>query len=321
MLWTPCVYGEDHRSAFTRAVEYYQDRKLEEAFVQAKLAVRQSPNHADSHFLLGELYYLRQEMAEAEKSWVKALKLSPEREDIQQRLEKLRREQKIENDLARSDTWPFLVRFAREQNPMDVGELRQSLRDAYRLIGQQMGYFPSHPITVLLYSEREFQAIKGVSHQVGGLYDGKIRLPLCSGDGADIELKRVLWHEYTHAVIHDLTKGNCPLWLNEGVATLQESRVNPPNLSLAQAAYQQGKMPAWGPLWDQPYDSASLALNYQVSYLIARYLVERWRWGEMIRLLGRLEKGEAIGEALRAQYREDPAAIEKAWHRWLQRHL
>ena len=313
--------AEEALSAFSQAMAYYQDRKLEQALEQAKEAVRQNPGHVDAHFLLGELYYLRQDLAKAEESWERALKLAPQRKDVQERLERVRQELKIEKDLTRSDTHPFVVRFAQGQSPVDLGELRQILRDTHRLVGQQMGHFPDHNITVILYPEKEFQQVKGVSHQVGGLYDGKIRLPLRSGNLASTELKRVLRHEYTHSMVHDLSLGKCPLWLNEGIATLQESRIRTPDLSEARAAFRAEKLPVWSALWDQPYENTNLALHYQTSYLIARYLVERWNWREMVGVLGLLGQGYPIADALRAQYKEDPAVIEKKWLRWLQRQL
>lgn len=313
--------AEEQPSAFSRAVAHYQDRNLDQAMRYAQEAAREHPEHVDAHYLLGELYYLRQDLGKAQESWERAVKLAPNRKDIQERLDRVRQELKIEKGLARSDTHPFVVRFAEGQIPVDVGSLRQLLRDTHRQVGQQMGHFPDHLITVILYPESQFQQVKGVSHQIGGLYDGKIRLPLRPGELTGAELQRVLWHEYTHAIVHDLSKGKCPLWLNEGIATLQEARVRAPDLAEARAAFRAGKVPAWPTLWEAPYEPATLRLNYQVSYLIAQYLVKRWSWKELAGVLRRLGQGYPIGDALRAQYKEDPAVLEKDWHRWLRRQL
>lgn len=312
----------DELSAFSQAVAAYNERDLNQALWHAKEAVRQNPQHVDAHVLLGELYYLRQEMTKARKSWEKAAKLAPGREDVRQALAKLQLESAVENDLERSDTRPFILRFAGDSVPVDLGSLKEMLWDAHRQIGQQLSYFPGHNITVLLYPEADFQKVRSLSHPVAGLYDGKIRLPLKAGRTTGKELKRILWHEYTHALVHDLSKNRCPIWLNEGLATLQESRVSPPDLAPVRAALKQGKLPAWERLWSQvDYDPATLHLNYPTSYLIAQYLVNRGGWRRMVALLRRLGQGFPVQDALRAEYQMEPAALERDWRAWLNRQV
>ena len=311
-------------SAYAKAVAAYQDRQLEQAFSYAKEAVRQEPNHVDAYVLLGELYYLRQELPRAKESWERALKLAPSRQDVQQHLEKLKKEAQVEHSLSHSDTYPFVVRFPQGEVPVDLGVLRQLLRDTYRNVGQQFQYFPDHTITVLLYPEADFEQVKGISHQVAGLYDGKIRLPLKSQTGTTQELKRILWHEYTHALIHDLTKGQCPLWLNEGIATVQEARVRAPDLTKVKSAFSKGgrRLVAWDSLWrETQYEQASLELRYQQAFLIAQYLVKRWGWEKMANLLKDLGQGYPITDALRTEYRENPSTIEQEWLTWASRNL
>lgn len=308
-------------SAYAKAVAAYQDRRLDEAFACAKQAVLDRPEHVDAHVLLGELYYLRQDLSKAKETWERALKLAPSRQDVRERLKKLEREAKVESGLARNDTAPFVVRFAQKEIPTSLTELRQILRDTYRLVGQQFDYFPDHPITVLLYPAEGFEQVKGVSHPADGLYDGKIRLPLRNGRRSDLELKRVLWHEYTHALIHDLSKGQCPVWLNEGIATLQEARVAPLSLRSVQQAYQEGKLIPWDPLWKDETPQGGLELHYAQAHLIAHYLVKRWGWKKMVELLGRLGQGYPLADAFRTVYKMSSAAIEKEWLAWLKHNL
>jgi hypothetical protein len=280
----------------------------------------------DAHLLLGELYYLRQELDKAKESWERALRLAPSRQDVRQRLERLQREAPVEQGLARSDTYPFVVRFAEDQVPVDLGQLRQMLRDTYRLVGQQFDYFPDHPITVILYPEEKFEQVKGLSHQVAGLYDGKIRLPLKRqrvghGVSASEELQRVLWHEYTHALVHDLSRGECPLWLNEGLAGCQEARIQPMNLDPVRESFRAGRLLTWDQLWQREYEETNLHLLYTQSYLVASYLVNRWGWRRMVKCLERIGQGTPLADAMQVEYKSDPAVIEKEWHLWLKRHL
>lgn len=319
---SPAFGAEQQVSFYARAVAAYNERDLDTALRYAKEAVSESPEHTDAHLLLGQLYYLRQDLKRAKESWERALKLAPGRKDVKEALEKLGREAGIEKTMVRGDTHPFVLRFAEGQVPVETSSLREMLRDAYRKIGQQFNYFPDHAIPVLLYSDADFQKIKGLSHSVGGLYDGKIRLPLKPGSLSSSRLQAILWHEYTHAVVHDLSRERCPMWLNEGIATSQESRVKNVEVGQVRAALEQGKLPAWDLLWSQSrYDPATLALYYQTSFMITRYLVRRWSWREMARLLERLGEGTPLRDALRAQYRTDPAVLEKEWQAWLRRNL
>lgn len=311
----------EEKSAFTQAVEAYNQRDLDKALQYAKESAAQRPDHADTHALLGQLYYLRQDLGKAEEHWKRALKLSPGREDLIQALDRLRTEAGIEKTFARSDTHPFVVRFAEQQVLVDGLWLRLTLRDAYRQIGQSFEYFPDHPITVLLYPESDFEKVKGLGHPVGGLYDGKIRLPVHSGQTTGGELKRVLWHEFTHALVHDLSKGNCPLWLNEGIAGVQESRVKPLDVALARRALQEGRLPDWQEFFGLGYRTSSLAEDYQIAYLIAQYLVKRWNWRDMVGVLRRLGSGANIEEAMRAEYHAGFRDLEADWRRWLRNRL
>ncbi len=321
----PPAFAAEQRqqpTSYSRAVAAYNERDLDAAFRHAKDAAAEQPGDAETHALLGQLYYLRQDLKKAKESWQRALQLAPGRKDLQEALARLEKEAGIEKTLARSDTHPFVLRFAEGQVPVDTSSLRQMLRDAYRKIGQQFNHFPDHAIPVLLYSNADFQKVSILSHPVGGLYDGKIRLPLKPGALSGGQLQAILWHEYTHAVVHDLSLGRCPMWLNEGIAVSQESRVKNVDVRLVRQALEQGKLPAWDLLWSQTgYDPTTMALYYQVSFMIAQYLVRRWNWREMAQLLERLGQGIPMRDALRAQYRTDPAAIEMEWRSWLRRNL
>ena len=320
LLIQPAAFSE--KSAFSRAVAAYQDRKLEEAFHQAQQAVRQEPRNADAYALLGELHYLRQDLEQARQAWKRALELDPSHEELRRRMERLDREERIEGSLSRAEVYPFKVRYAGGEIPVKLGSLQQILRDVYRQVGQAFEYFPDYPILVILYPEAEFEAVKGLSHRVSGLYDGKIRLPVEPNRMTARELERILWHEYTHALVHDLSNGKCPLWLNEGIATLQESRFQPVDVALAKEALRQGTLPSLESLWTGSYaDAKSIPLYYQTSYLFAQYLVKRWNWRELVRLLQRLGEGVPVAEAVRGRYQTDPVTLEREWNAWLRRNF
>ena len=316
---SPSLLADD-LSPYAKAVAAYHERRLDEALRYARDAVGEQPEHVDAYILLGELYYLRQELAEAKAQWERALALAPSRQDVRERLTQLEREAAVERNLARQDTHPFVVRFVEGQAPLELGELRLLFRDTYRLVGQSFDYFPDHPIAVILYPEDQFERVRGLSHQVTGLYDGKIRLPVTARMQESKELQRILWHEYTHAVVHDLSKGRCPLWLNEGLAGLQEARVRPPELAAFRAALQEGQIVPWRQLWqEEMYETQTLKLRYQEAYLVAQYLVRLRGWAQVVSLLKRLSFGAPMEDALKAEYKSDPARLEQEWLAWVRR--
>ena len=236
----------------------------------------------------------------------------------------MQQELSVEKDLARHETYPFVVRFAEGLTPVSLGGLRDLLRETYRMVGQPFDYFPDHPIVVILYPEHDFYKIRTQSHQVAGLYDGKIRLPLRANGQTSQELQRILWHEYTHAVIHDFSKGRCPKWLNEGLATVQEARVVALDLAPVKTALQAEHLPSWASLWawsDGELSDEALVLRYGQASLIAQYLVKLRGWIAMKKVLVRLGDGATIEAALKAEYRRTPAELEQEWSAWVRREL
>jgi hypothetical protein len=84
-----------------------------------------------------------------------------------------------------------------------------------------------------------------------------------------------------------------------------------------QKAFETGTLISWAKLFNEKeYQSASLELYYQESYLVAKFLVDRWGWKKMTALLTRLGEGYPLEDALRAEYKEEIPLLEKEWHRW-----
>ena len=326
---TPAA-AEDHESLLGKAIEAYEHRRFDEAYRYAVQAAYKPSPRSDTFALLGELQYLRQDLAAAKTSWERALALEPSRTDVRQRLEQLGKELPVEQDLARSDTYPFVIRLADEQTAVDLTALRGLLRDVYRLVGQHFDTFPNYPIAVIAYAQQDFSRTQAVTHQIRGLYDGKIRVPLPSGPHATDDLKRVLWHEYAHVLIHDLSRSRCPIWLNEGLATVEEARVHPfPVEKFREALVETGGRPrssaddpasgvvSWDDLWrEREYRHHLLDVRYGQAYLVAQYLVRVGGWPQVVRLLKRLGQGATVPEALRAEYHQDPKGLEEAWWAW-----
>lgn len=335
-VWSRPVPAAETADPLAQAIHAYENRQYDLAYRYALEASYKPSPRIDTFVLLGELQYLRQELAAAQQTWERALAMDPSRADVKQRLEQLRKELPVEQALARSDTYPFVIRLADGQGPVDLTGLRGLLREVYRLVGQPFDTFPNYPIAVIVSSQSDFSATQSAPHRVQGLFDGKIRVPLPSGPRASDALRRILWHEYTHVLVHDLTKGRCPLWLNEGLATVEEARVHPFPVDQFRAALAaSGGDPvvvpddalapdvvSWDVLWrEQAYEERIMERRYQQAHLIAQYLVRVGGWPQMVRVLKRMGQGTTLQEALRVEYHQSPQQLEAEWWAWVRREL
>lgn len=102
----------------------------------------------------------------------------------------------------------------------------EPLDAAYKILGSALGYFPKHKITVEVYPTPEsFNLASSLSKRdmetsgaIGICKFNKIMMlsPRCLAFG--FRWMDTFTHEYTHYIIMEKTKNNCPLWLHEGIS-------------------------------------------------------------------------------------------------------
>jgi hypothetical protein len=96
------------------------------------------------------------------------------------------------------------------------------LEREYSRIGKRLNSYPSEPVTVILYTNREFQDITRSPSWATGRYDGRIRVAV--GGAIDTaNLDRIVTHELVHAMVASAAPRGVPAWLNEGLASYLES--------------------------------------------------------------------------------------------------
>jgi hypothetical protein len=107
----------------------------------------------------------------------------------------------------------------------------------------------------------------------------------------------------THAFVYGKSGGNCPRWLQEGLAQLQEGK----SLSPAEERSLVRDLAASeGRSW---YDEFS----YASSLSFTRYLSERYPFQIFLETLDRMKAGGSAEEALTESTREDFAQLQKGW--------
>jgi len=87
---------------------------------------------------------------------------------------------------------------------------------AFARVSAQLGCFAEEKIVTIIQSRDAYKKATDAAEWSGGQYDGRIRVPVMSGQQMDARQEQVLAHETTHACLAML--GEWPSWLQEGMA-------------------------------------------------------------------------------------------------------
>jgi len=142
---------------------------------------------------------------------------------VQAALERLQREFDLQLRMQQSYGDHFSVSFEGPAEEALAAKAIESLNRAYDRICNVLNTYPITTIPVVLYTTEQFTDITRAPAWAAGAYDGTIRVPMRGALDEDKELDRVLAHEFTHSLVHTLSRPAIPTWLNEGLATALES--------------------------------------------------------------------------------------------------
>lgn len=281
------------RQKYNEAVAHFKKREYEIAQALLDESIELDPKNPYAHELLGDIANLNHDLDAAERHYREAFSLGSD-QILKGKLEKLFQEKKVDRTQQEYSDEHFIIRYRRSEN-FEGSQIRQFLREAYRDISQELGFYPRYKIPVTLYNRSEYETLMGsVPHWSGALYDGKIRLPVYEGSATASELKKLIFHELAHAFVSDLSQMRCPVWLNEGIAQYQENKIIPIPDFLGQVIQEGHFLEPEGLL---TYDLASeknqakAAAFYLESFSIVSELLARYRWYHLKQFLSELGKG------------------------------
>ena len=299
----------------------YQAHQFQSARTWVKAALQVDPHSADAYALLGMIEYDNQRLKEARTAWQKALSLNPQLPAIKERLDQLSQELPVENELEKWSQGSFDIRYTGDLSGSAGYDISLTLQRARREIGSDFAYWPRYKLIVLVYRAEEFRKLRqDLPEWVAGQFDGKIRVPL-PGKGLSIDaVTRTLFHEYTHALVHDVAGDRLPTWFNEGLAEYEAWKdATPPWPLLRQAAASKHLIP-WSELSNQFSVTAPamiVGLAYEQSHSIVRFLAERFGFWRIRRVLKAVHGGTPLETALPAELHLKTSRLEEFWRAWL----
>jgi tetratricopeptide (TPR) repeat protein len=304
-----------------QAHEAFERRDFTGAAGVLEQAIALNPDVAQAYVLLGKIEYDRQRLKEAKAAWERAIELDPTQTEVAKLLQQVEEELPVESKFERLSQAYFDLRYE-EHLERPVGfDVRDALLSARRLVGSDFAYWPKYKIVVLLYGAESFRRLRQETPEwLGGQFDGKIRVPLPSEQLDQGMVKNILFHEYTHALVHDLTNGECPKWLNEGLAEYQGRTQSSLPLRLLAKAHEAKRLIPWPELSEHispALPSAEVGLAYEQSYSLVAYLITRYGFWRMRRLLKAIADGQPWEEGLAQEFRRKLPRLEEDWRGWL----
>jgi tetratricopeptide (TPR) repeat protein len=263
-------------------------------YAKAVIALEKAAGSGADEFMcrkyLSYSYYYTHDLDKSISNAEKALALKKEPQ-LEAFLARLMREKNAHRHFVRESSSHFKIEYDGYEHGRISRSVISMLEDAYSTIGRDFDYFPSETITVILYTRHDFHDVTRLPGWVGGFFDirdGKIRVPVRGAEGKEDLLKKVLFHEYVHAMVHSITK-NCPLWVNEGLA---EYYSKGPDQRVGQVIPLNHLEKSFAGL-----DGRGIAFAYMESHSAVSYLMQKYGAYRIKNFLVYLSKGVNIHTA------------------------
>ena len=311
------LYPDSYELMVMRGGALYYAKRYDEAAIILEQS-RLGGEKALTFFLLGRIHYDSGDLPGGIDMWEKAISLDPDNKNTLRLLEKARREAKVESVMEKNERAMFQISFDEGAISDLADEVLKTLESAYNRIGSDFSCYPVARVPVILYTRKEYRLISAGPEWSGGLYDGKIRLPIGGAKNLNKMMNGVLFHEYTHVVVGEITKGNCPTWLNEGLAEFEGRKEYDPPMTALETAAKAARFLPFSRLEKTflSMDGKDVLLAYQQSYSMVSFIISEYGLHKIREILTNLGNGlnldSAISKALE-DYQITYEGIEKKW--------
>ncbi len=203
---------------FGAAVASHLQGRTKDATTRLKRVIESAPNLTPAAILVGQLQYTGGDVNAAIVTYEKALKHAPNDPQLATKLNAWRADADANRGFVESRVDRFRVSFQGHADKALAARATDLLESAFWRIGKTLGAYPSDPVMVMLYTEKQFRDITLAPEWSGGVYDGRIRVPAAGAAQSPQLFERVLTHELTHAMVASLVPRGVPTWLHEGLA-------------------------------------------------------------------------------------------------------
>jgi tetratricopeptide (TPR) repeat protein len=281
----------------------------------------------DPYVLLGKIAYNTDDYNGARLNWRKALKRKPDYAGVQSMLRSLEKDRKVEDNLRVYESGNFILKFEGKRKQLVMDRTIKILNKAYQDVGSELSVYPDEKIYVLVYPKSDLEKLDYLPDWSAGRYDGKIRISEDMCTGSDY-FEAILYHEYTHSIVHMLGGRNVPLWLNEGMAEYMSRKLKPSKYVhsreklLLSAAEKNSLIPIDALTKINGYGLSRLPvpmiqLMYAQSEAFVTYLVKRYSIYDIKRVIKETGKGVSPESSIRRRLHSDVKTLDQDWRKQL----
>jgi tetratricopeptide (TPR) repeat protein len=182
------------------------------------------------------------EAKQALQYWRESLDLAPNPE-IEKLYHRVEKEQTHDQSGEKLYGVRVLLRYDSDTVPVETARgMVKAVDSTFARVSEQLGCYAEEKIVTIIQSRDAYKKATDAAEWSGGQYDGRIRVPVMSGQQMDARQEQVLAHETTHACLAML--GEWPSWLQEGMAQKLSGETLPPQAraQLAELA-KAGQLP------------------------------------------------------------------------------
>jgi len=216
--------------------------------------------------IAGEAAWLSDDTARALEYWKSSLDLQPN-PDLDRLYQRVQRETKNDQSAEKLYGMRVILRYDRNAVPAETARQMLGIVDeTFSTVSARLGCNAEEKIVTIVQTREAYQKATDVAEWTGGLFDGRIRIPVSSGQEMGPSMRRALAHETTHACLSMI--GSWPAWFQEGMAQkLSGDTLTPAMRSTIAQMARDGKLPRLSNLsqgWSQ-LDAQHAMAAYAVS--------------------------------------------------------
>lgn len=301
-------------------------RRDAQALDRLRSALEIDPENVVALLDSADIYYDLGDNLAALDHWTRAEKLKPDIPNLAQRIDKVLRESRTEQNFSVRANTRFAISYETEAARVLAEHTLAVLEEAYNQIGAELKFHPQRRLNVVLYTPEQYKTVTAAPHWAGAVYDGKIRVPIPRKQLDAFELRQLresLRHEYTHALIHEAAGESIPSWFNEGIAMyfeLEPDKRRPQLGEDAQEIWRSLGVRGVVPIMQLPErfteieDESSARHAYLLARAFVTWLGEKYRPYRFTAVLESVKSGTELDAAIEAIYGEPTSKLENMFY-------